>query len=1084
MSNLGKSAMAIASCSAPRKVFSDPMVGPLRQVARRQWVVLASVGMLRTCIAISALVLAAALILGRLDNVWIPARVAVAMLVWLGAGLTAWRLLRPAISRWNLIRAARLIERQKPEFQERLSSAVELALEKDPRFGGSPVLVEHLIRQAEADVAAVKPERLVRTNRIAHWALGFAPVVLAWLLVLVLPATSRPVRVGLYRLLKPWKQTLPEVLAQVIVEPGDVTLAEGDPLDITAHVSMDPAGETDIPHVLRQLEAGQRVVEQLEQIGPRDYRRHYDELRQGFKYQVASGTGDSPWFTVTIHPRPRITGIDVHYAPPAYTGLPPRTESVGDGAVESLVGTRVTLTIHTAQPVITETSTVVFDDQTPEQFSLPLKPARSGSKDYSVRFILNHSGQYKIRLANEFDLANRGEPPRSIVAVPDEPPTIAIQSPQSQVAVRPDDTVPVKYLATDDFGISKIEAVVQIDEHPPETVPVKFDAIDKRNVTSPIFLLSVPDALNAAKASEADHITYYLRAIDNRDPDPQSGVSARQVLKIDKNEWQSYQSKVEQKIADDLTDAMRKTIEDLDRNQPRVERVRDRGPKESIEEWNRNELHQAASELPRTANALQQAADRAADTVFEDVARKLRAIVDQPLRAAADNATQAELNLDNGPERMAAAGESVKQIVKARDALKKLLDTEQVRRDQQASEAARDLAEASRHQNAAARLMKPQDLARRDPQARKLQDQAMQLQNAATQRLQRAISNSQALQDLKAQETAGKLQELIRSVEDLEKQQTAQLEQSRQPSDESARQERQLAEQTQGVEHKARELQNQARSARNPSLANRTRRAQAALAQAERHETAAAHAQEKAAQAEHRGDESADADRTQADPRKSDQARQQAADEQRQAEEALARAESALRDLPRELADAEDSPRNGKDAGAKEQPRDQTQGGSQTAAEAAQEAAQAQQEAAQENPQAAQEAARALSRAASAMSDAVSKLMRPGEANGQDNGGEQAADEGQAGQERSTLAGHASDPKSGISVKAADAGTLPAAVRDVGITPDQWAKLPPMARKELLNTAQQSGPPAYRQMIKDYYVKIAKMQDSSASQRR
>lgn len=984
--------MTVFGQADSRRLVSDRVAAPLRLIARRHWAVLASVGLLRALMIVAVLVLLASLILGRFDYLWMPARVVIAALVWTGVILSAWRMLRPAISRWNLNRAARLIERHKPELQERLSSAIELSLEKDPRFRGSPVLIEHLICQAEADVAVIKPDEMVRTDRIARWLLAFAPIVLAWLLVLVLPATSRTATVGLYRLIKPWKQTLPDMFSPMVVE----------------------------------------------------------------------------------HPRPRITGIDVRYDPPSYTGLPSRTESGADGAVEGLVGTRVTLTVHTAQPLIAEKSRVVFDAQTPGEFALPLKAAQPRSKDYSVQFTLNHSGQYKIRLTNEFDLANTDEPPRSIVAAPDEPPTIAIQSPQSQVTVRPDDTVPVKYLATDDFGISKIEAVVQVDDRPPQTAPVNFSAIDRRNVNGPDFPLSVADSLKAANVSEADHITYYLKASDNRDPDPQAGVSARQVLKIDKNEWQSYQSKVEQKIADDLTQAIRKTIEDLDRNQPRVERIRDRGPKDSIEEWNRNDFHQATTELPRTANSLEQAADQAAETAFEDVARKLKAIARNPLRAAADDATQAELNLDNGPERKAAAAESIKQIVKARDALKKLLETEQVRRDQQTSEAARDLAEAAGRQDAAAKLMQPQDLARRDPQVRKLQDQAMQMQSAAAQKLQRAISSSQALQDPKAQETAGKLQELIRKVEDLEKQQAAQLEQSRQPTIESARHEHQLAEQTKDAEHQARELQNQARGARNPSVANRARRAQADLSQAERHETAAAHAEEKIAQAEHAAKESAETDSAPAAQQKSEQALQQAAEEQRQAGEALARAESALRDLRRDLAQSDNASKG----------RDDTQSNSQTAAEAAQEAAQAQQEASQENPAAAQEAARALSRAAAAMSDAVAKLRRPGQTDAEDNGAEQAADEDQSGQERSTLAGHSADPKSGISMTAGDAGTLPAAVRDVGITPDQWAKLPPMARKELLNTAQQSGPPAYRQMIKEYFVKIAQMQDSGASQRR
>jgi hypothetical protein len=46
----------------------------------------------------------------------------------------------------------------------------------------------------------------------------------------------------------------------------------------------------------------------------------------------------------------------------------------------------------------------------------------------------------------------------------------------------------------------------------------------------------------------------------------------------------------------------------------------------------------------------------------------------------------------------------------------------------------------------------------------------------------------------------------------------------------------------------------------------------------------------------------------------------------------------------------------------------------------------------------------------------------------------------------------------------------------MGISASDWAKLPPLVRKELMNAAQQSGPPAYREMIKNYFVKIARQQ--------
>ena len=763
----------------PSHLAPSSLTGPLRAIARRQWFVVAAVGVLRTLIAGLCILLGAALILGALPGLWMPVRVVLAALAWLTVLAAAVIFLRPALRRWNLSRAAQHVEQLHRNVEERLSSAVELAEERDPLYRGSPALVDHLVRQAEADAAAVVPERIIPHDPIVRWALAFVPVLLAWLLVVLVPATTRTALTGLYRLLMPWRNTLPLVLTDVVLKPGDITLTQGDSLDITAHVTFRSGGERDTRHAMlvRLFDNGQKLTEQMEQAGSHDYRSRVDEVQQSFKYMVSADAGESSWFTATVHPRPAITGIDVRYDFPAYTGLAARTDSGLDGAIDALVGTRVTLTIHTALPVVLDKSRVITDEGRPEQLMLPLKLVQPGRNEYQATILINHSCDYKIDLTNDFDLTNRGEQPRSIVADPDEVPTIVIDSPESTVTVRPDDTVPVKYTATDDFGVSKIEAILKIDDGEPRTVPVKFKATDKRNVNGPPFDLSVADVLQEANLGDANHITYQLKVTDNRDPDPQHSFSARQTLKLNKNESQSFRSKLDQKIAQDLTQAIQKAIYDLDRNKPRLEHARDRDVKEHLEDWQKTELQEATKELPRASKDLSKAADDATDTVFDDVARTVKEIADTPMRDAAEDAARAQLS-GEGAERHDSAEKSVKEIAQARESLQKLLEKQVVQNRQHEADAARALAEAARKQQEAADKMQPQQVAQHDQDARKSQEEAIQKQQQAIQKLHQAIDQAEPLRDPKAQETAQKLQDLIRKVEDLEKQQTANSEQT------------------------------------------------------------------------------------------------------------------------------------------------------------------------------------------------------------------------------------------------------------------------------------------------------------------
>lgn len=1335
----------------PRPV-SDRLAAPLRRVARRRWVVLAAVGVLQTLAAGLLALLAAAMLLGYFQNLWMPVRVALAAIAWALVIFAAARFMRPALTRWGLSRAARHVEEQSPGFQERLSSAVELSAETDAAFRGSPDLIAHLLRQAEADIDSVRPERVVPGDRITRWALLLVPLLLAWMLLAILPSTAKPTLAGLYRVLMPWRNTLPASLTRVIVSPGDGTFVQGDSIAIAARVSFEEEGR-DAGHaaLVRQFANGQKLTDDMEKAGPRDYRFQLDNVQQTFRYKVTTDQGDSAWFTATVHPRPQVTGIDVHCDYPAYTGLSATDVTGRDGNVEAVVGTRVTLTVHTALPVVTAKSQIVIDEGTPDQLALPLRQVAPDKAEYQAQLIVNHSGQYKVHLLNEFDLPNVDEPARSIVAQPDDVPTIAIRSPEPQIRVRPEDTIPVKYEAADDFGITKIEAILQVDDHSPQTVPVPFKTDDKRSASGPDFAISVADVLKAQNMPTGRQITYQLKVTDNRDPDPQVGFSEQQTLRIDRNESRSYQSKEDQKVAEDLKKTIAKAIDQLNHEQGKVQPTRDVDPNQPLEASRQKQLHEATQDLPRTARALQKAAEEAKGTVFEDVSKKLQQIATHPVRAAAEDAAQADLNPDNGQDRKDAATKAVNEIADARDRLQKILNDQQIDKDQRAAEAARDLAEAAQKQQEAAEAMKPRDDAAksRDAKDRQQQQQAMRDQEQANQRLHRAMEQAEALRDPKAAETAQKLEDLIRHVEESEKQQDqaaeqtekqqaaneiqqaanelakrqealnksieqsaeqhkqamqqaganppnkdqqneivrqlngndlqharetmrgaanqlrqesqqlkglarstdlhpdakqqeamnrdahareaaqdrkgqteqaanalrqaaaakdvpksddaaiqqdrdaakaiekqaaeldphdadarkladaarhdadaaqqtaeqaahadqpdeahrelndaarnlnkawkeladaarknadadkAQMVQAQQDAaraaaqaadaeakeqdalaraieaqekqlakvrqnqplpDQTAQQENRIAENARAAQQLSDQLQQQAREAQNPDVAQRAERAKAALADAQQHAVEAAKAQQQAAEAQHHAADAQAADQAKAAEQAADKALEQAAQHQRQAQDALAKAETELRNLAAQDKEgtANAAENGGHHPDAENGQANGSQPDQQRAAQAAQEAAQAQQEASQQNAAAARQAADALNRAAQAMARAVPGI-NPQDAQ------DEADPANDPSQDPAHRLGKSPDSKEGIAAAQGPPVVVPAAVRDIGISQDEWAKLPELTRKDLLNAAQQSGPPAYRQMIKDYYVRVARMQQSSGA---
>src|SRR3954470_14598856 len=107
----------------PASLMSERLLSPLRQIARRQWVVLAARGGLQTALVTSAAILPVALLFGFLPDLSPAYRVLIAVGLWLALIAAAVRFLRPALRRRHLAHAAAAVERRL-DLQERVSSAV------------------------------------------------------------------------------------------------------------------------------------------------------------------------------------------------------------------------------------------------------------------------------------------------------------------------------------------------------------------------------------------------------------------------------------------------------------------------------------------------------------------------------------------------------------------------------------------------------------------------------------------------------------------------------------------------------------------------------------------------------------------------------------------------------------------------------------------------------------------------------------------------------------------------------------------------------------------------------------------------
>ncbi len=660
---------------------------------------------------------------------------------------------------------------------ERITSAIELAGERDARYAGSPELIAHLARQAEADATAVDPRQIVPDGPVRRLGLLLVPMLVLWVFLAFWMSPQRILR-PMFHLLMPWK-TAPAALSKVAVLPGDVTLAEWDDLEIRAHVQPEAfsakGAQVGRATLVMRDAAGQQTMSDLARLGARDFHIAMPAVRKTFQYQITTDDGDSAWYTATVNARPAVEQLDLRYDFPAYTGLSPKIESGNDeGAIDALQRTKVTVTIHCATPLRPESKIVVTDKLAggkPEPHDVAItathdKDGNPVAGVYEAQLVVMNSATYSIQLVNTFGLANRDDRPRSITARFDEKPTIAITWPAAEITVRPDDSVPIGFQAADDFGIASIEAMIQVegaDAARPFAVPLGNG--DKHMIAGE-WPLSVSAIVAKAKLPDAARITYWLKATDNRDPDPQSAESAKQTLRIDRNA-DSVAAQVDAKKSKDIREAIRRAIEELDSERRTIDHYQWDGNGRALSTDELQNLDILKDKVEKTSSDLSAAADLFLHGPYAGIARKAKEIAENGIATAAGQVVRVQLHGEALDVRGPDAKLAFHSMTDAKTRLEKLLEEEQ--KLAQAIEAQHKLEEIARDQ---------QKLADQAAQAQPNQPPDPSKQQQLAQKLQDVINRTPPLQDAKAARDARELAQLVDKVNELEKQQQQQEQQT------------------------------------------------------------------------------------------------------------------------------------------------------------------------------------------------------------------------------------------------------------------------------------------------------------------
>jgi len=148
-----------------------------------------------------------------------------------------------------------------------------------------------------------------------------------------------------------------------------------------------------------------------------------------------------------------LKNISVSLVHPAYSRLPVRTIEGSAGDIAALAGTVVTVTGELVHPL--QSAVFSLDNGSP----VPIQLLANGQVQAS--WTLLEEDTYHTEGESPSGRTLRERTDRSMDVLPDHPPTMTLRSPEGDLEVNLEDQVKLIYQASDDFGLSQIDLVVQ-----------------------------------------------------------------------------------------------------------------------------------------------------------------------------------------------------------------------------------------------------------------------------------------------------------------------------------------------------------------------------------------------------------------------------------------------------------------------------------------------------------------------------------------------------------------------------------------------------------------------------------------------
>lgn len=692
---------------------------------------------------------------------------AAAWLFGLGVGIWRWLIVprrRPLDS--TVLAAA--VEAEFPRLDERLTTSVELS-GREGDF--SPALLALLLQETENRTTTIDFRRaaIAAPSRRSLAALT-AVIALGAVAMAIWPDVVSGVG---RRFVMPWDRAPAVATFALTVEPGDVVVARGRPVNIQAELLAIRDGAVPPQSV---------TLVRLPRDGPSDRRRMPVAQRAGrfslsldgpvedFRYCVESGDLRSSEYSVRVVAPIELGTTGTMAIPPEYarSAVSPVTrESLNN--LEIVQHGRVRWTCRfDRRPVA---AAVIWRDIASQaETRLPMALADDGLTG-AAELRVAASGTYRLVAEAEHGIAT-STPDYTVAAIVDRPPEFrrVVGFGESLREVGINDVLPLQLVVGDDIAVTSAEWELRINDAPAVVLPLPLAGLGRKEASG-----SIPLRLSD-KVQVGDRVACRLRIADNREV-PEAGLKPQSATFPPGDQWcewvvTSQSGAISERQAesqrDAIDDAIRELVERLAREGAALTKV---GEQEAAAN-DRTRIRDALRQIGADILKLGEKCDRGGAASLGDEARS---IAQREMQAADDHLRDA---LAGEADSAAATRRAERSVADARERLERL---------RAANEAlARQRQDAAEVEKLAGQQEKLADQTKAPDAAGKL-DQLKQSQRGLTDHVNKIARQNEAARDAlqaasaeqsriladKAKALAESQRELDRAIRDLERTQNA-----------------------------------------------------------------------------------------------------------------------------------------------------------------------------------------------------------------------------------------------------------------------------------------------------------------------